>query len=66
MDLQFPNGQLTYAAGEGLSTSAFLPVFGGLLQAQGQYPGEMRFSFSCKVSFIKYKKLFFHFLLLCV
>ncbi|KAI7736697.1 hypothetical protein M8C21_004285, partial [Ambrosia artemisiifolia] len=41
MDLQFPNGQLTYVAGEGLSTSAFLPVFGGLLQAQGQYPGEM-------------------------
>ncbi|KAJ9537774.1 hypothetical protein OSB04_030507, partial [Centaurea solstitialis] len=48
MDLQFPNGQLTYVAGEGISTSAFLPVFGGLLQAQGQYPGEMRFSFSCK------------------
>ncbi|KAI7736696.1 hypothetical protein M8C21_004284 [Ambrosia artemisiifolia] len=48
MDLQFPNGQLTYVAGEGVSTSAFLPVFGGLLQAQGQYPGEMRFSFSCK------------------
>lgn len=48
MDLQFPNGQLTYVAGEGLSTSAFLPFCGGLLQAQGQYPGEMRFSFSCK------------------
>ncbi|XP_042478731.1 uncharacterized protein LOC122059758 [Macadamia integrifolia] len=48
MDLQFPNGQLTYVAGEGLTTSAFLPVFGGLLQAQGQYPGEMKFSFSCK------------------
>ncbi|KAL8195446.1 hypothetical protein R6Q57_025849 [Mikania cordata] len=48
MDLQFPNGQLTYVASEGLSTSAFLPVFGGLLQAQGQYPGQMRFSFSCK------------------
>nr|XP_043624751.1 uncharacterized protein LOC122596264 isoform X2 [Erigeron canadensis] len=48
MDLQFPNGQLTYVAGEGISTSAFLPLFGGLLQAQGQYPGEMRFSFSCK------------------
>lgn len=48
MDLQFPNGQLTYVAGEGVSTSAFLPIFGGLLQAQGQYPGEMRFSFSCK------------------
>ncbi|KAK2986547.1 hypothetical protein RJ640_004297 [Escallonia rubra] len=48
MDLQFPNGQFTYVAGEGLSTSAFLPICGGLLQAQGQYPGEMRFSFSCK------------------
>lgn len=50
MDLQFPNGQLTYVAGEGLTTSAFLPLFGGLLQAQGQYPGETRFSFSCKVT----------------
>ncbi|XP_010242170.1 PREDICTED: uncharacterized protein LOC104586582 isoform X2 [Nelumbo nucifera] len=48
MDLQFPNGQFTYVAGEGLTSSAFLPVFGGLLQAQGQYPGEMRFSYSCK------------------
>lgn len=49
VDLQFPNGQLTYVSGEGLTTSAFLPVCGGLLQAQGQYPGEMRFSYSCKV-----------------
>ncbi|KAL3503081.1 hypothetical protein ACH5RR_037530 [Cinchona calisaya] len=48
MDLQFPNGQITYVSGEGISTSAFLPFCGGLLQAQGQYPGEMRFSFSCK------------------
>ncbi|CDP06035.1 unnamed protein product [Coffea canephora] len=48
MDLQFPNGQITYISGEGISTSAFLPLCGGLLQAQGQYPGEMRFSFSCK------------------
>ncbi|KAL8144213.1 hypothetical protein V2J09_017245 [Rumex salicifolius] len=48
LDLQFPNGQLTYVAGEGLTTSAFLPVCGGLLQAQGHYPGEMKFSFSCK------------------
>ncbi|CAK7351867.1 unnamed protein product [Dovyalis caffra] len=47
-DLQFPNGQMTYVSGEGLSTSAFLPLRGGLLQAQGQYPGEMRFSFSRK------------------
>ncbi|TYJ01691.1 hypothetical protein E1A91_A13G172300v1 [Gossypium mustelinum] len=48
VDLQFPNGQLTYVSGEGLTTSAFLPLCGGLLQAQGQYPGEMRYSFSCK------------------
>ncbi|XP_028772714.1 uncharacterized protein LOC114729843, partial [Neltuma alba] len=48
VDLQFPNGQLTYVSGEGLNTSAFLPFCGGLLQAHGQYPGEMRFSFSCK------------------
>lgn len=48
VDLQFPNGQLTYVSGEGLNTSAFLPICGGLLQAHGQYPGEMRFSFSCK------------------
>ncbi|KAF5730754.1 hypothetical protein HS088_TW19G00350 [Tripterygium wilfordii] len=48
VDFQFPNGQLTYVSGEGLTTSAFLPFCGGLLQAQGQCPGEMRFSFSCK------------------
>ncbi|XVF78865.1 hypothetical protein PTKIN_Ptkin14bG0171800 [Pterospermum kingtungense] len=48
VDLQFPNGQLTYVSGEGLTTSAFLPLRGGLLQAQGRYPGEMRYSFSCK------------------
>ncbi|KAJ6298224.1 hypothetical protein OIU76_019377 [Salix suchowensis] len=48
VDLQFPNGQLTYVSGEGLSTTAFVPLRGGLLQAQGQYPGEMRYSFSCK------------------
>ncbi|TYH86606.1 hypothetical protein ES332_D01G055800v1 [Gossypium tomentosum] len=48
VDLQFPNGQFTYVSGEGLTTSAFLPICGGLLQAQGQYPGEMRYSFSCK------------------
>lgn len=48
MDLQFPNGQLTYVSGEGITASTFLPVYGGLLQAEGQYPGEMRFSFSCK------------------
>ncbi|KAL5732197.1 hypothetical protein ACHQM5_004844 [Ranunculus cassubicifolius] len=48
MDLQFPNGQFTYVAGEGLTTSAFVPVMGGLLQAQGHIPGDMQFSFSCK------------------
>ncbi|XP_010500988.1 PREDICTED: uncharacterized protein LOC104778279 [Camelina sativa] len=48
VDLQFPNGQLTYVSGEGLTTSVFVPLCGGLLQAQGQYPGDMRFSFSCK------------------
>ncbi|KAI3457611.1 hypothetical protein Pfo_014274 [Paulownia fortunei] len=48
MDLQVPNGQVTYVSGEGLSTSAFLPLCGGLLQAQGNYPGEVRLSFSCK------------------
>ena len=50
MDLQFPNGQLTYVSGEGLTVSTFVPLCGGLLQAQGQYPGDMRFSYSCKVS----------------
>lgn len=50
MDLQFPNGQLTYVSGEGLTVSTFVPFYGGLLQAQGQYPGDMRFSYSCKVS----------------
>ncbi|CAN6483926.1 unnamed protein product [Victoria cruziana] len=48
MDLQFPNGQLTYVAGEGLNASSFLPIFGGLLQVQGRLPGETRVSFSCK------------------
>ncbi|KAJ7537869.1 hypothetical protein O6H91_11G025400 [Diphasiastrum complanatum] len=48
MDLQFPNGQLTYIAGDGLAWGTFLPLFGGLFQAQGRYPGESRLSFSCK------------------
>ncbi|KAL8131847.1 hypothetical protein AgCh_007672 [Apium graveolens] len=48
IDLQHPNGQFTYTSGEGLSTSAFIPFGGGLLQAQGQYPGEMKFSYSRK------------------
>uniref|UniRef100_A0A0E0EEE9 Pterin-binding domain-containing protein n=1 Tax=Oryza meridionalis TaxID=40149 RepID=A0A0E0EEE9_9ORYZ len=48
MDLQFPNGQLTYVTGDGITASGFLPLFGGLLQAHGKYPGETRVSFSCK------------------
>ncbi|XP_078151374.1 uncharacterized protein LOC144546708 [Carex rostrata] len=51
MDLQCPNGQLTYVAGEGFSTNAFVPVLGGLLQAQGKYPGETRISFSFRNKF---------------
>jgi hypothetical protein len=50
MDVQLPNGQLNYVAGVGISASGFLPLFGGLLQAHGKYPGETRVSFSCKVS----------------
>jgi hypothetical protein len=54
LDLQFPNGQLTYSAGEGISASGFLPLFGGLLQAQGKLFGESRVSFSVKVSILYY------------
>lgn len=50
MDVQFPNGQLTYVAGEGITASGFFPLFGGLLQAHGKCPGETRVSFSFKVS----------------
>ena len=49
MDVQFPNGQLTYVAGEGISGSGFLPLFGGLLQVHGKCPGETKLSFSVKV-----------------
>ncbi|PIN06305.1 hypothetical protein CDL12_21145 [Handroanthus impetiginosus] len=48
MDLQFPNGQVTYASGEGLSTTCFLPLCRGLLQAQGHYPGQLKLRFYCK------------------
>ncbi|CAH9090983.1 unnamed protein product [Cuscuta epithymum] len=48
MDLQFPNGQFTYISGEGISTSAFVPLCGGLLQVQGQCPGDIKLSYSCK------------------
>ncbi|KAL5227955.1 hypothetical protein ABZP36_016220 [Zizania latifolia] len=37
MKLQFPNGQLTYVAGEGITANGFLLLFGGLLQALGKY-----------------------------
>jgi hypothetical protein len=50
MDVQFPNGQVTYVAGEGITASGLLPLFGGLLQAHGKCPGETRVSFSFKVS----------------
>ncbi|KAK8457362.1 hypothetical protein SEVIR_3G173200v4 [Setaria viridis] len=48
MDVQFPNGQLTYVAGEGITASGFFPLFGGLLQAHGKCPGETKVSFSFK------------------
>ncbi|KAK1351533.1 hypothetical protein POM88_054220 [Heracleum sosnowskyi] len=48
VDLQFPNGQLIYVSGECISTSAYLTFCGGLLHAQGQYSGEMTFSYSRK------------------
>jgi hypothetical protein len=49
MDVQFPNGQLTYVAGEGITASGFLPLVGGLLQVHGKCPGETKLSFSFKV-----------------
>ncbi|KXG22395.1 hypothetical protein SORBI_3009G207900 [Sorghum bicolor] len=48
MDVQFPNGQLTYVAGEGITASGLIPLFGGLLQAHGKCPGDTRVSFSFK------------------
>ncbi|CAN6165066.1 unnamed protein product [Urochloa humidicola] len=48
MDMQFPNGQLRYVAGDGFTTRAFLPLGGGVLQAHGKFPGEKRISFSFK------------------
>ena len=38
LDLQFPNGQMTYVAGDGLTGSAFTTAMGGLLQVQGRFP----------------------------
>ncbi|AQK87707.1 hypothetical protein ZEAMMB73_Zm00001d038747 [Zea mays] len=48
MDVQFPNGQMTYVAGEGITASGFIPLFGGLLQAHAKCPGDTRVSFSFK------------------
>jgi len=48
LDLQFPNGQMTYVAGDGLTGSAFTTTLGGLLQVQGRFPGSTKISYSCK------------------
>lgn len=51
MDMQFPNGQLRYVAGDGFTARGFLPIGGGgIVQAHGKFPGEKRLSFSYKVS----------------
>ncbi|VAH21583.1 unnamed protein product [Triticum turgidum subsp. durum] len=50
MDVEFSNGQLRYVAGEGITASGFFPLFGGLLQAHGKFPGETKLGFSFKVS----------------
>nr|CAB3469536.1 unnamed protein product [Digitaria exilis] len=49
MDMQFPNGQLKYVAGDGFTARAFLPLGGGILQAHGKFPGDKRVSFSFKI-----------------
>ncbi|KAG0566600.1 hypothetical protein KC19_7G076300 [Ceratodon purpureus] len=48
LDLQFPNGQMTYVAGDGLTGSAFTTTMGGLLQVQGRFPGDTKISYSYK------------------
>ncbi|XBI35474.1 hypothetical protein VPH35_121152 [Triticum aestivum] len=49
MDMQFPNGQLRYVAGDGFTARGFLPLDGGgIVQAHGKFPGEKRLSFSYK------------------
>uniref|UniRef100_A0A0E0DX33 Uncharacterized protein n=1 Tax=Oryza meridionalis TaxID=40149 RepID=A0A0E0DX33_9ORYZ len=50
MDMQFPNGQLRYVAGDGFTTRAFLPLCRGIFQAHAKFPGEKKFSYSFKVS----------------
>jgi hypothetical protein len=55
MDMQFPNGQLRYVAGDGFTARGFVPIGGGgILQAHGKFPGEKRVSFSYKVSNLPY------------
>uniref|UniRef100_A0A0D9WM10 Uncharacterized protein n=1 Tax=Leersia perrieri TaxID=77586 RepID=A0A0D9WM10_9ORYZ len=48
MDMQFPNGQLRYVAGDGFTTRAFLPLCRGIFQAHGKFPGEKKLSYSFK------------------
>uniref|UniRef100_A0A0E0PTN0 Uncharacterized protein n=1 Tax=Oryza rufipogon TaxID=4529 RepID=A0A0E0PTN0_ORYRU len=48
MDMQFPNGQLRYVAGDGFTTRAFLPLCRGIFQAHAKFPGEKKFSYSFK------------------
>lgn len=48
LDLQFPNGQMTYVAGDGLAGSAFSRTIGGVLQVHGRFPGDTRISYSYK------------------
>ncbi|CAM0954417.1 unnamed protein product [Alopecurus aequalis] len=48
MDVDFPYGQLTYVAGEGITARGYLPLFGVLPQFHGKFPGESKLSFSFK------------------
>lgn len=48
LDLQFPNGQLTYVAGDGLTGSVFTTAMGGVLQVLGRLPGDTKISYSYK------------------
>uniref|UniRef100_A0A3B6BZH7 Uncharacterized protein n=1 Tax=Triticum aestivum TaxID=4565 RepID=A0A3B6BZH7_WHEAT len=49
LDMQFPNGQLRYVAGDGFAARGFLPLGGGsIIQAHEKFPGEKRLSFSYK------------------
>jgi hypothetical protein len=33
MDVQFPKGQVTYVAGEGITASGLFPLFGELMES---------------------------------